>query len=181
MVHNGVLNGFHEMRRDLMLSVDPELFNDFEGSTDSEVLFRLALTFGLEQDPVAALEQAIGFVEATAKRHGIENCVQASIGVSDGVRLWAFRYSTEGKSRTLFASTDASSLRQLHPENPRVQQLRDDDRDVISEPFGELPGAWEELAESTVLIVQPGADEQRPFRPHFDAERANGARALQAH
>ena len=29
MVHNGVLAGFHEMRRDLMLAVDPELFNDF--------------------------------------------------------------------------------------------------------------------------------------------------------
>jgi len=181
MVHNGVLNGFHTMRRDLMLAVDPELFNDFEGSTDSEVLFRLALTFGLEQDPVQALEQAIGFVEATAKRFGIEHCVQASIGVSDGVRLWAIRYSTEGKSRTLFASADASALRLLHPENPRVQQLSDEDRVVISEPFGSLPGAWEELPEATVLVVQPGADEQRPFRPHFDAARADGAHALQAH
>ncbi len=94
MVHNGVLAGFHEMRRDLMLAVDPKLFNDFQGSTDSEVLFRLALTFGLEQDPIEGLEQAVGLVEETARRHGIEHCVQASIGVSDGVRLWAIRYST---------------------------------------------------------------------------------------
>ena len=180
MVHNGVLSGFHAMRRDLMLAVDPDLFNDFEGSTDSEVLFRLALSFGLEDDPIEALEQAVGFVEATATRHGIENCVQASIGLSDGVRLWAIRYSTEGRSRTLFASADASALRQLHPENARVQQLRDEDRVVISEPFGELPGAWEELPEATVLIVQPGADEKRPFRPHVDAARANGAHALHA-
>jgi predicted glutamine amidotransferase len=166
MVHNGVLKGFHEMRRDLMLAVDPDLFNDFQGSTDSEVLFRLAITFGLEDDPVEALEQAIGFVEATARTHGIENCVQASIGVSDGVRLWAIRYSTEGNSRTLFASNDAAALRRLHPENPRLQTLRDEDRVVISEPFGELRGAWEELPEATVLVIQPGPDEQRPFRPH---------------
>ena len=56
-VHNGVVAGFHEMRRELMLEVAPELFPDIQGSTDSEVLFHLALTYGLEQDPVAALER----------------------------------------------------------------------------------------------------------------------------
>jgi predicted glutamine amidotransferase len=168
-VHNGVVAGFHEMRRDLMLAVDPELFAGFTGSTDSEVVFRLALTFGLEEDPVGALERAIGFVEETARRHGVENTVQASIGLSDGVRLWAVRYSTEGHSRTLFASADARSLRALHPENPRLQRLREEDRLIVSEPFAELPGAWQELDEATVLIVQPGADETRPFRPHVEA------------
>ena len=53
MVHNGVIAGFHEMRRELMLEVAPELFADIQGSTDSEVLFHLALTYGLERDPVA--------------------------------------------------------------------------------------------------------------------------------
>jgi len=67
-----------------MLAVDPELFADFGGSTDSEVVFRLALTFGLEEDPVGALERALGFVEATAVRHGVENAVQGSFGLSDG-------------------------------------------------------------------------------------------------
>ena len=164
-VHNGVVAGFHEMRRELMLEVAPELFADIQGSTDSEVLFHLALTYGLEDDPVAALERTIGLVEATAARHGIEHAVQASIGVADGERLWAFRYSTEGHSRTLFVSADAESLRQLHPENPRLQRLRDEDRVVVSEPMSELPGLWHEIPESTVLLVQPGPDEQRPFRP----------------
>jgi predicted glutamine amidotransferase len=167
-VHNGVVAGFHQMRRELMLAVDPDLFADFHGSTDSEVIFRLALTFGLEEDPIEAVERAIGFVEETARKHGIENTVQASMGLSDGVRLWAFRYSTEGHSRTLFASTDAHSLRQLHPENPRLQRLRDEDRVVVSEPLAELPGAWEEIPEASVLIVQPGEDEVRPFRPHVE-------------
>jgi len=164
-VHNGVVAGFHEMRRELMLEVAPELFADIQGSTDSEVLFHLALTYGLEDDPVAALEQTIGLVEATAARHGIEHAVQASIGVADGERLWAFRYSTEGNSRTLFASGEAGSVRALHPENPRLQRLRDEDRVVVSEPLADLPGVWHEIPESTVLIVQSGADEQRPFRP----------------
>jgi predicted glutamine amidotransferase len=169
LVHNGVVAGFHAMRRDLMLAVDPGLFAEIEGSTDSEVLFHLALTFGLADHPVAALERTIGFVEATAERHGIENAVQASIGVSDGERLWAVRYSTEGRSRTLFASADASSVRRLYPDNPRLQRVRDEDRLVVSEPFSDLPGLWKEIPESTVFIVQPGADEQRPFTPRRDA------------
>jgi predicted glutamine amidotransferase len=164
-VHNGVLSGFHEMRRELMLAVDPDLFADIQGSTDSEVLFHLALTFGLETDPVAALERTIGLVERTADKHGIEHAVQASIGVSDGEHLWAVRYSTDGRSRTLFASADAASLRKLHPENPRLQRVRDEDRLVVSEPFSELPGVWEAIPESTVLVVGPGPDEQRPFVP----------------
>src|SRR3954462_8351294 len=48
MVHNGLIDGFHGMRRDLMLAIAPELFAEVAGSTDSEVLFHVALTFGLE-------------------------------------------------------------------------------------------------------------------------------------
>ena len=173
-VHNGVIAGFHDMRRELMLEVAPDRFADIEGSTDSEVLFHLALTYGLEQDPIAALERAIGLVEATAARHGVQGAVQASLGVTDGERLWAFRYSTEGRSRTLFVSADANAVRQLYPENRRLQRLREEDRVVVSEPLSDLPGVWHEIPESTVLIVQPGPDEQRPFQPRFEPAGGNG-------
>jgi predicted glutamine amidotransferase len=177
MVHNGVIAGMHEMRRELMLEVNPELFAEIEGSTDSEVLFHLALTYGLERDPVAALERAIGLVEATAARYGIENAVQTSIGITDGERLWAFRYSTEGKSRSLFVSNDASAIRRLHPENPRLQRLRDEDRVVVSEPISDLPGLWQEIPESTVLVVQPGPDEQHAFHPRFEPAAGSARKA----
>src|SRR5881227_2342106 len=42
MVHNGYIGGFHELRRDLVLAVDPELFAEITGSTDTEVVFHLA-------------------------------------------------------------------------------------------------------------------------------------------
>ena len=165
-VHNGVVNDFHVMRRELMLAVDPALFADIQGSTDSEVLFHLALTFGLEDDPVGALERTIGLVEATAERHGIERAVQASIGVSDGDTLWAVRYSTEGQSRTLFASAEVSSIRKLHPENARLQRLHDGDRLIVSEPIVDLPGLWHEIPEATALTSHAaGEHEQRAFHP----------------
>ena len=52
------------MKRDLMLAVDPSLYPDVEGSTDSETFFFLALTFGLEDDPPAAVERAVGLHRA---------------------------------------------------------------------------------------------------------------------
>jgi predicted glutamine amidotransferase len=165
-VHNGLINGFAALRRELMLEVEPERFTCIQGSTDSEVLFHLALSNGLEDEPIVALEHTIGLVETAARRHGIDRAVQASIGLSDGERLWAVRYSTEGKSRTLYTSADARAVKQLHPENPRLQRMRDDDRLVVSEPLADLAGVWHEIPEATVLTVLPGgAHEQRPFRP----------------
>ena len=165
-VHNGLINDFRVIRRELAFAIEPERFPDIQGSTDSELLFHLALTNGLEDDPLAALERTISFVETAAARHGIDRAIQASIGVSDGESLWAVRYSTEGNSRTLFVSGDAHAIKQLYPENARLQRLRDEDRLVVSEPIADLPGVWHEIPEATALTVQPdGAHELRPFQP----------------
>jgi predicted glutamine amidotransferase len=169
-VHNGLVNDFETVRRDLMLELDPPLFAQVQGTTDSELLFHLALSNGLESDPLEALERTIGLVESQLRHAGIEPALQTSMGLSDGERLWAVRYSTEGHSRTLFTSEDVDSLRRLHPDNPRLQQLRENDRLVVSEPFTDLPGAWLEIPESTALVVgADGSHEQRPFQPRDDA------------
>jgi glutamine amidotransferase len=165
-VHNGYVDGFRELRRDLLLAVDPGLFADLVGSTDSEVVFKLALTFGLEDDPIDALERTVGLIEGTARRRGFAPLVQASFGVSDGDTLWAVRYATRGKPRSLFASADANTVRALHPENPRLQRLSPDDRLIVSEPFSDLPGVWQEIPETTSVTVRRGGIlEERPFVP----------------
>jgi predicted glutamine amidotransferase len=165
-VHNGYIGGFAGMRRDLMLAIHPDLFAEVHGSTDTEVVFHLALTMGLEEDPVAALERTVGFIEATAERHGVPDAVQGTFGVSDGVCLWAVRYSTQHKSRTLFVSADPVSIQHLHPENERFRRLTPDDRLIVSEPFSDLPGVWVPVDESTALIVRRGGVvEHRAFRP----------------
>ena len=165
-VHNGYVDNFHDLRRDLLLAVDPGLFADLVGSTDSEVVFKLALTFGLEDDPIDALERTVGLIEGTARRRGFAPLVQASFGVSDGDTLWAVRYATRGKPRSLFASADANTVRALHPENPRLQRLSPDDRLIVSEPFSALPGVWQEIPETTSVTVRRGGIlEERPFVP----------------
>ena len=164
-MHNGAVFGFHELKRELLFSVDPSLYPDIEGSTDSEALFFLALTFGLQGDPIDGVARAIGFVEDLAERRGIANPVQATMATSDGKSVWVFRYSSQHQSRTLFHSTDVSQLRALYPELEVLRTLGDEARLVVSEPLGDLPGAWREVPESSCGIIQPGADEIRPFVP----------------
>ncbi len=67
-MHNGVIHDFQKIKRDLVLAIDPELYPFIEGSTDSETLFYLAKTFGLEDDPPQAVARAIGLVEAVGAR-----------------------------------------------------------------------------------------------------------------
>ena len=168
-VHNGSIRDMAKLRRDLVMAVNPALYPYIKGSTDSEIMFFLALTFGLEEDPPNAVEQMVGFVEDTARSHGVENVMQMTIGASDGERLWGFRYSTEGRSRTLFYSTDAATLKAQHPDNPNLKKISDESRLIVSEPLGDLEGAWNEVPESSWGVVQKGADEMHPFKPKVPA------------
>ena len=70
-VHNGYVSGFGKLRRQLLLTVRPVFFDNIQGSTDSEVLFHLALTFGLADDPLGGLQRMAGFVEAVGAAAGI--------------------------------------------------------------------------------------------------------------
>src|SRR3954454_7151326 len=64
-VHNGFIDDHWPMRRELLAGVSDEAFLGIHGTTDSELMFHLAITFGLDDDPLAALERMAGFVEET--------------------------------------------------------------------------------------------------------------------
>ncbi len=176
-VHNGAIDRFHEIRRELLFAVDPAFFDVIEGSTDSELMFALALSFGLMDDPLPALERMAGFVEETGHAHGIEHPLQMTLGLSDGDRLYAVRYSSIGKSRTLYSSADAATMRELRPEIDALLHIQDDDRAIVSEPLGDLPGMWVEVPEATAIVVQDGPDEQVPFRPRYSTVSDSPGRA----
>ncbi|MGE5273798.1 MAG: class II glutamine amidotransferase [Verrucomicrobiota bacterium] len=164
-MHNGVIREFPEVKRDLVLAVDPSLYPHIEGSTDSEVFFFLALTLGLEDDPPGGVARAVGLIEEIGRRHGVQNPIQMTVATTDGTSVWAFRYSSERDSRTLFYSTDVPALRALHPELEVLARVSDETRLIVSEPLRDLVGAWNEVPESSYGVVQTGQDELHPFTP----------------
>jgi predicted glutamine amidotransferase len=172
-MHNGYINEFATVKRDLVLAVDPSLYPGIQGQADTEVLFHLALTFGLEDDPPTAVERAIGLVEAVAERRGVPHPFQGTVATTDGDRIWAFRYSSERKSRSLFYTTDVPTLRKLHPDRELFQEVSDDARLIVSEPLGDVAGVWNEVPESSWGVVgRNGEAEMHQFRPRAPAVSA---------
>ena len=125
-------------------------------------MFYLALTFGMADDVAGGIARMVGMVEAIGRRHGVENPIQMSLGISDGRRLYAVRYSSEGRSRTLFHNADTEALRDIAP---KMGQVSADARAVVSEPLSDLPEAWIPVPESHFLTVDAGEVFCRPFEP----------------
>jgi glutamine amidotransferase len=164
-MHNGLIREFPKVKRDLAFAVDPSLYPEIEGSTDSELFFYVALTFGLQDDPPSAVGRAVGFIEETGRRHGVQQPIQMTVATTDGKTVWAFRYSSEGSSRSLFYSTRVDTLKEQYPDNPVFHQLSDETRIIVSEPLGDLAGVWNEVPESSYGVVQEGQDQLLPFTP----------------
>ncbi|AUA55275.1 Amidohydrolase EgtC [Achromobacter spanius] len=164
-VHNGVIRDYPLLRRDLMLMIAPAYFGSLEGSTDSEVMFLLALTFGLEEDPIPALARMVGAVEETGRRHGVTHPINMTVCALDGERLIAVRYSSEAESRTLFHNTCVRHLRELYPQDPQIAALDENAFLLLSEPLSEMPGVWEEVPEATAIIAGGGDVRHYPFVP----------------
>ena len=164
-VHNGYVDGYERLRRDMMMAVRPDLFRSIEGTTDSEVMFHLAITFGLEEDPIGGLERMAGFVESLGAAAGIAEPLQMTIGITDGERLHAARYASGPEVNTLYYSADVESLRLLYPADERYAHFFADSRAVVSEPLVALPGLWHEVPAGSALTVEKGRVHQVPFTP----------------
>ncbi len=164
-MHNGFIDGLATIKRDLVLAVDETLFPEIKGQADTEVLFHLAFSFGLDDDPPEAVARAIGFVETCGRTRSVQNPFQGTIATTDGESLWAFRYASDGQARSLFFSRDIRAVRQLAPDREILREVSDDTRLVVSEPVGNLPGAWVEMPNASYGVVSNGGDRLLPFTP----------------
>ncbi len=166
-VHNGFIREFPRLRRRLMLELEERYFGEISGSTDSELMFLLALQFGMAKDVYQGTARMVGFVEQIGREAGVEHPMQMTLGISDGQRLYAMRYSSEGDSRTLFYSRDVRALEEELGPRPQavIDQLTDAARCVVSEPLSDLKDFWEPIPESTFITIEGGRVESRPFQP----------------
>ena len=136
-----------------------------QGTTDSELLFHLALKFGLEEDVIGSFERMAGFVEQLGRSRGVDEQLQMTVGVSDGERLYAVRYASGPAVNSLFVTRDARDVRGLCPHDQSVQQLSDAAHAIVSEPLDDLPERWIEVPPATAVILEPGASAHLPFTP----------------
>ncbi|QEV99179.1 class II glutamine amidotransferase [Microbacterium caowuchunii] len=159
--HNGEIGGFRDLKRELTMDVAPELYPFIKGTTDSEVCFFLALTYGLAADPAAALRRMVERVETARRAHGITEPFRGAMCASDGERLVVLRWVSpdagELPAPSLFHSTGSETL---HVGPGRTERLPEGAQLVVSEPL-ELHWSrrhWREIPAGTVGVFRRDAE-----------------------
>jgi len=97
--HNGMLAGFSRRRREYEALLPDEYYLHRVGMTDSEVLFLLLLSNGLETDPETAIRTALSQVAHTGA--GAENPSRLAYILSNGHDVRAVRRSSDNKFSSL--------------------------------------------------------------------------------
>jgi glutamine amidotransferase len=162
-VHNGEVFGIEKFRKRLVEAVADELFTSIMGTTDSEVMFYLCLTFGLRDDPAGALLRMAQFVERVAKQHDVPESLWMTLGVTDGATLYAVRYASDAKAPTLYHTRDVEDIYRTNPELSGKFSL--DARIIASEPTGKAREFWVEVPQNSFVTVRRGDIHIRPFMP----------------
>jgi predicted glutamine amidotransferase len=134
-MHNGQVSGFEKLRRPLEAILDDHFYAARAGTTDSELLFLLALHFGLDEDPACAIEKTIRHVEAEAERLGLETVIRFTAAFSDGKTLYAVRYANDRKAPTLYFA----------PLNRGYC--------LVSEPLNDDRDAWVAIPDGSIVAV----------------------------
>lgn len=137
-MHNGQVGGWRLVRRQVEQMIPDALYNCRAGSTDSEAIFLVAMAMGLEQDPIAAITQALGTIWGLMQQAGIIEPLRFTAAVTDGEGLHAFRWASDGKPPTLYWRQDEDGLV------------------VVSEPIDERRAAWQFVPPEHALIAEPG-------------------------
>ena len=110
-----------------------------------------------------AMGKAIRMVEKVGHEHGIDFPMQGTLAVTDGATIWTFRYSSQGRSRSLFHSADIGTLQEMYPDIERLKVFGKTARVVVSEPLNDLPGAFIEVPESSASVLNATGYSTEPF------------------
>lgn len=148
-MHNGQIGRFDLLRRPMEAHLGDALYRSRSGTTDSELLFLLALEFGLDTDPLGAMARALAAALDAAEAAGIEPHVRFTAAFSDGADLYAVRYATDAFAPSLYASP------------------RDGARGhcLVSEPFTDEAAEWHEVPAGSAVHLGTGGIREMPFEP----------------
>ncbi|MDZ7602320.1 MAG: class II glutamine amidotransferase [Hoeflea sp.] len=148
-MHNGQIAGFEHIRRPMEAALSDRLYQARHGTTDSELLFLLAIEFGLDTDPAEAFARAIRFALAQSERAGLAELIRFTAAFSDGATLYAIRYSTDAHAPTLYSAPMCGGLGHC----------------LVSEPFHDTDAKWHEIPAGSFVTLKDGGISSARFNP----------------
>lgn len=147
-MHNGQIPEFLKLRRKIESWIADEDYPARIGTTDSEALFLSFFALGLEQNPIAAVAQALQQSLALMQTHDIPHPIRFTSVLSNGRQIYAFRYATDDAPPSLFYQHCGEYLL------------------IVSEPIDDKLCDWQSLPCNHVLIAQDHQIRLEKFSPH---------------
>ena len=164
-MHNGAIRDFAMVKRDLTLAVDPALYPSIEGTTDSEVHLLPGPHLRARGRPAGG-RRADGRLRSRrpARAHGVEYPIQMTVATTDGDTDLGVPLLQRGPARGRCSTArDIEDPAAAAPGQPRRCTSSPTSRgSCVSEPLGDLEGAWNEVPESSCGVVRAGRDGLAP-------------------
>lgn len=152
-MHNGQIGGYRSIRRELEQKISADLFRERSGTTDSEAFFLLACGNGLDRVVHDALRRTVAEILEVMADANIAEPFRMTAALSDGARVYALRYSSDGHSPSLFYGTGGS----IQVSERRVQFGAGEAAALIlSEPLDGGLDDWIEIPEGHILEARGG-------------------------
>jgi glutamine amidotransferase len=149
-MHNGHIGDWTLHRREIESLISKDFYIYRNGTTDSEALFLLALSFGLIEDPVKGMSRALEKVSRILQREQSQDPLRLTAALSDGKSIWAFRYSSDNMSPSLFYGNPSTLEHRSSNKNHNLVST------IASEPFDDEEDHWVEVCESSYLHWDAG-------------------------
>lgn len=137
-MHNGQIGNYCAIKRRLDAMIPDDLYQHRAGTTDSEALFLAAFAQGLTDDPVSAVRNTLLTVHGLMADANITEPLRATLAITDGRDIYAFRWASDGHAPSLYWRQTAHDLM------------------VVSEPLDGERTAWREVPQNCVLTARGG-------------------------
>jgi predicted glutamine amidotransferase len=147
-MHNGQVGGYQRVRRRLENAVPEQLYRFRSGTTDSELLFLMALAFAEDGDVVDAMRRALSVAAGAMREAGTEEPLRFTAALGNGDTLYAFRFASDGLAPSLYYKcTDGGAV-------------------VVSEPLdSDQSGTWMKVPQGAALKFSPAHDCEPQISP----------------
>lgn len=147
-MHNGQIAHFEKYRRKLEALLPDDLYNARQGTTDSELMFLLAVHFGLADHPHRAIAAMIQELLAVCRdREGQAATVRFTACYSDGHQLHAVRFANDAYAPSLYMS-ECNATGAVY---------------LVSEPFEADNRNWRKVTPNSYVSVSNGHLIEVPF------------------
>ena len=144
-MHNGQVGDWSLIRRKVEALIPDTYYNTRLGTTDSEAVFLAILGAGADRDVIGATSRTMTTIAEIARDSGSREPIRFTAALSDGKRLFAFRFATDDTATSLYYWDSGDHVV------------------VVSEPLDQDRSHWKPVPPGHYIIAGDGPVALRPF------------------